>query len=106
VVKEKNFTNNLKRSIMTKGLKVVLIVSLLLNVGLIIGFVSFRNFVKSQIFKETVMTIQAEEKLLKNILSELESDDPANITALKERLRKNIEQAQKLEAILQTTHDD
>ncbi|MHC4265388.1 MAG: hypothetical protein ACYSUK_05575 [Planctomycetota bacterium] len=106
MVKEKNFTNNLKRSIMTKGLKVVLIVSLLLNVGLIIGFVSFRNFVKSQIFKETVMTIQAEEKLLKNILSELESDDPANITALKERLRKNIEQAQKLEAILQTTHDD
>jgi hypothetical protein len=85
---------------MTKGIKVVLIASLLLNVGLIIGFVSFRSFAKSEMFKLVVMTIQAEESLLKNILSELESDDPAKITALKERLRKHIEQAQKQEEML------
>ncbi len=86
---------------MTKGIKFVLIVSLLLNAGLIIGFWSYHSFVKSQMFKSTVMTIQAEKSLLKNVLSELESDDPAKITALKKRLRKNIEQAQKSEAIWQ-----
>ncbi|MHC5075072.1 MAG: hypothetical protein ACYTFM_01390 [Planctomycetota bacterium] len=88
---------------MTKGIKVVLVVSLLMNVGLIVGFVSFRSFAKSEMFKLAVMTIQAEESLLKNILSELESEDPAKITALKERLRKYIERAEKHEEMLRNT---
>jgi len=79
---------------MTKGIKAVLIISLLLNVGLIIGFWSYRSYVKSQNFKLAAINAQAEASILKNVLSELESDDPAKITVLKERLRKNIEKVQ------------
>lgn len=86
---------------MTKGIKVVLIVSLLLNVGLIIGFGSYKSYVKSQNFKLAAINAQAEASILKNVLSELESDDPAKITALKERLRKDIEKAQKSKTIWQ-----
>lgn len=76
---------------MTKGIKAVLIVSLLLNVGLIIGFWSYKSYVKSQNSKLAAINAQAEASILKNVLSEIESDDPAKITLLKERLRKNIE---------------
>ena len=86
---------------MTKGIKVVLIVSLLLNVGLIIGFGCFKSYVRYNCFKLIAMDVQAEASLLKNILSELESDDPVKITALKERLQKHIENAQKIKAIWQ-----
>lgn len=86
---------------MAKGIKIVLIVSLLLNLGLIIGFWSFHRFVKSQMFKSVVMTIEAEENLSKNILSVLESGDSRKITELKERLQGNIEKVQKTKAIWQ-----
>ena len=79
---------------MTKGIKVVLIVSLLLNVRLIIGFWSYKSYVKSQGFGLAAINAQAVASILKNVLSEIESDDPAKITLLKERLRKNIEKAQ------------
>ena len=78
---------------MTKGIKAVLIVSLLLNVGLIIGFWSYKSYVKSQNFKLAAINAQAVASILKNVLSEIESDDPAKITVLKERLRKDIEKA-------------
>lgn len=86
---------------MTKAIKIVLIVSLLLNAGLIIGFVSYKSYVKSQTFKLAALTAEAEANLLKNVLSDLESDDPAKLTALKERLRKDIENAEKTKAIWQ-----
>ena len=84
---------------MTKKIKAVLIVSLQLNVGLIIGFGFYHSFVRSQMFKSAAMTFQAEANVLRNILSKLESDDPEKITALKERLQRDIEQAQKGQAI-------
>ncbi len=86
---------------MTKGIKAVLIVSLLLNVGLIIGFWSYKSYVKSQNFKLAAINAQAVASILKNVLSELESDDPAKITVLKERLRKNIEKAQTAKVVWQ-----
>jgi len=86
---------------MAKGIKIILIISLLLNVGLIIGFGSYKSYVKSQIFKLAAINAQAEASVLKNVLSELESDDPVKITALKERLRKDIEKAQKSKEIWQ-----
>ena len=80
---------------MKKGIKIVLIVSLLLNVGLIIGFVSYTSYMKEHTFRFAALSAEAEAKVLKNILSDLDSDDPAKITALKERLRKDIEKAKK-----------
>ncbi len=84
---------------MSKGIKIVLIISLLLNVGLVIGFVTFKSYVKSYEFQLAAIVAQSEASLLGNVLSELESGDPAKITALKERLRKDIEQAQKVKEI-------
>jgi hypothetical protein len=80
---------------MTKGIKVVFIVSIILNVCLIIGFISFRRYVTYQSFKLAAMSSQAEVQVTKYILSELESDNPEKITALKEMLRKKIENGQK-----------
>jgi hypothetical protein len=76
---------------MTKTIKLVLIVSLLLNVCLVVGFVVCKKYVAAQCFELVACTGQAETKLLEGIVSDLESDDPAKITALKERLRKQLE---------------
>ena len=84
---------------MSKGIKTVLIVSLLLNIGLIAGFVTYKGYVRSATFKLVAMNAQAEESLLRDILSKLETDDPEEISALKERLRRDIEQAQKSQTI-------
>ncbi|MCX5634240.1 MAG: hypothetical protein NTW55_00130 [Planctomycetota bacterium] len=86
---------------MAKGFKAVLIVSLLLNLVLIIGFLSYKNYVKSQFFGLAAITAQSETIQLENILSDIESDDTARITALKERLHRYIEQGQKTSAIWQ-----
>ena len=79
---------------MTKGIKVALIASLLFNVSMVVGFMFYRNHVRSKVFKLAAVTAQAEVSISRSILSELESD-PVNITALKEQLRKNIETALK-----------
>lgn len=86
---------------MAKGLKIILIVSLLLNVGLIIGFWSYKNYVTSEYFKLAALTAQAETNLLESILSEIKSDDPAEITALKEKLHNYIEQSRRNSAMWQ-----
>jgi uncharacterized protein YneF (UPF0154 family) len=86
---------------MAKGFKAILIVSLLLNVGLIIGFWSYKNYVRTQNFKLAAINAQSETNLLKNILSDIGSADPARITALKEKLNKYIEQGQKNSAMWQ-----
>jgi uncharacterized protein YneF (UPF0154 family) len=85
----------------TKWIRIILIISLLLNVGLIIGFGFYKSYVKSQNFKLAAINAQAEASVLKNVLSELESGDPMKITALKEQLRKDIEDAQRSKEIWQ-----
>ena len=84
---------------MTKGMKVIFVASVLLNIILIIGFVLFRNYVKTTMFRGAAMTAQAETMVLKNILTEIDSNDPARIAALKESLPKQIENCQKAAAI-------
>ncbi len=83
---------------MGNKVKFVFIVSLVLNAVLVIGFWVYHNFAKSQIFKMAVMVPQAEKNLIVSILPELESGDSERITALEERLRMNIENAEKVEA--------
>jgi hypothetical protein len=46
-------------------------------------------------FRSTAMIGQVEGNLTKKVLSDLESDDPAKITALKEQLHTYIEQGRK-----------
>jgi hypothetical protein len=75
---------------MIKGIKVVFIVSIILNVCLIIGFISFRRYYTYQSFKHVADSTKAEVQVNKYILSELESDNPEKITALKDWLRMNI----------------
>lgn len=86
---------------MSKIVKIVLIISLLLNVGLAVGFWSYKSYVTTKSFELAALTARAEASLLKSVLSELESDDPEKIAALKERLRRHIEGAQKSEEIWQ-----
>lgn len=85
---------------MAKWAKIILVVSLVLNVGLIIGYGYYTSYARAKIFKSAAMSVEFEEKVLKRVLSTLESDDPAKITALKERLPKDIEKAQKLSSNL------
>ena len=66
---------------------VVFLCSLILNLGLIIGFVGFRHYVRVTTFQLIATTAQAEVNLLESILSDLESDDPEKTAALEERLR-------------------
>ena len=80
---------------MAKRLKVALVLSLLLNVGLAVGFLCFKSYVGSQMFKMAAMTAEAEGRLLQSILADVESDDPDRIEALKQKLRVSIENANK-----------
>jgi len=90
---------------MAKGLKVALLVSLLLNAALIVGFLFFRNYVRTEMFKLVATTAQSKVNLLENILSDLDPNDPVKITALKERLHKNIQRSQTTADIWQQAAD-
>jgi len=79
---------------MAKRLKIALALSLLLNVGLAVGFLCFRSYVGSQMFETAAMTAEAEGRLLESILADIESDDPDRIEALKEKLRVSIDNAE------------
>jgi hypothetical protein len=80
---------------MTKGIKVVFIVSIILNVCLIIGLISFKSYHTYLSYKIVADSIKTEVRYSKHILSELESNDPEKITALKDWLRENIEIGEK-----------
>ena len=79
---------------MARGLKVTLVVSLVLNVGLAVGFMAYRNFVRSHVATGAVSMAQGEARLLKGILADLESNDPQKTEALQERLKQYIANAE------------
>jgi hypothetical protein len=78
-----------------KWLKTALVTSLLLNVCLVAGFVFFRKYMRDTHFELIATVYEGETRMLEDILSDLESNDPARISALKERLDVNIETGQK-----------
>lgn len=80
---------------MAKKMKVALVLSLLLNVGLAVGFLCFKSYVGSQTFKMAAMTAEAEGRLLQGILADIESDDPERLEALKQKLTLSIENSRK-----------
>ena len=78
---------------MSKGLKIMFISSIVLNIALIIGAIWARSYVRTQSFEMAAMTAEAEGKVIRYVLTELESEDPNRIETLKDQLQKNMEQA-------------
>ena len=70
---------------------VILGISLLLNILLIIGFLYFKNYMRSQTFRIAAINSDGNVKRSRFILSTIESGDPNKIDLLKERLRITIE---------------
>jgi hypothetical protein len=93
-VTERNNAGSCGGISMAKGLNVTLAVSLLLNVGLVVGFLSYRNFVRSHVTEGAISMAQGEASLLRSILADLESNDPQKTEALKERLKQHISTAE------------
>lgn len=79
---------------MSKWLKIMFISSVVLNMAFVIGAIWAKSYVTTQSFEMAAITAEAEGNIVKYILKELESEDPNRIEALKERLQKNIEQAE------------
>lgn len=79
---------------MSKGLKIMFVSSIVLNIALVIGAIWARSYVRTQSFEMAAMAAESEGRIVKHILKELESEDPNRMEALKERLQKNIEQAE------------
>jgi len=84
---------------MKKALTTVLIISLILNAVLIIGFLTYKSYVKKSNFELAAINAQSEASLLTNILTDLDPNDPAKIEALKKRLQDNIKNAKEVEEI-------
>jgi hypothetical protein len=78
---------------MSKELKIMFVSSIVLNVALVIGAVWARSYVRTQGFEMAAMTAEVEGKVIKHVLTELESEDPNRIETLKEQLQKNMKQA-------------
>ena len=76
---------------MSKWLKIMFVSSIVLNIALIIGVIWARSYVRKQSFELAAMTAEAEGRLAKHILTELESDEPDRIEAVKKMLQNSIE---------------
>jgi len=81
---------------MSKWLKIMFISSVVLNIALVIGTIWARSYIRTKSFELAAITAEVEGSFARHILTELESDEPDRIEALKKRLEKNIEQAEKV----------
>ena len=80
---------------MSKRLKIMFILSVVLNIALVIGAIWARSFVRTKSFELAAMTAEAEGRLARHILTELESDEPERIEAVKKLLQNSIETSEK-----------
>ena len=81
---------------MSKWLKIMFISSVVLNIALVVGAIWARSYIRTTNFEIAAMTAETEGSFARHILTELESNDPDKIEALKKQLQKNIEQAEKV----------
>lgn len=86
---------------MAKGLKIALVLSLLLNVGLVVGFLGYRSYVGNQMKQAVATSARSETSLLRSVLADIESDDPGRIRSLKQKLRASIEMGDKAIEMMQ-----
>jgi hypothetical protein len=80
---------------MSKWLKIMFVSSVVLNIALVIGAIWVRSYVRKQSFELAATTAEAEGRLAKHILKELESDEPDRIEAVKKLLQNSIENTEK-----------
>ena len=78
---------------MSKWLKIMFVSSVVLNIALVVGVIWVRSYMRTKTFELAAMTAEAEGRLAKHILTELESDEPDRIEAVKKMLQNNIETA-------------
>ena len=80
---------------MSKELKIIFTLSVVLNIALVIGAVWARSYIRTKNFELAAMTADAEGRFSEHILTELESGQPDRIEAVKKLLTESIENAQK-----------
>lgn len=81
---------------MSKWLKILFISSVVLNIALVTGTIWARSFIRTKTFELAAISAEAEGRLARHVLTELESDEPDRIEELKKQLQKNIEQAEEV----------
>ena len=80
---------------MSKGLKIIFTLSVVLNIALVIGAAWARSYIRTKNFELAAMTADAEGRFSEHILTEIESGQPDRIEAVKKLLTESIENAQK-----------
>jgi hypothetical protein len=88
-----------------KGLRIVLVLSLLLNAGFALAFLGYRSYVRHQMLETGAGVAEAEEGLLRSILSDIESAEQGRIEALKAKLRTSIQTNENTSAALRKALD-
>ena len=80
---------------MGKWLKIMFVASVVLNVALIAGAVWARGFVRDKSFELAAINAEAEGRLARHVLTELESGEPDRVEAIKELLQNSIRNTEK-----------
>ncbi len=80
---------------MSKWLKIMFISSVVLNIALVTGTVWARSYIRTKNFELAAITAEAEGRLARHILTELESGEPDRIEAVKKFLQLSIENTKK-----------
>lgn len=83
---------------MNKWIKIILVVSLLLNFALGIAVFAGRGYFRQTTFQMLAMNAEAQARLNQYYLDEVESGDSERIKALKAFLRNSIENCKKVAA--------
>ncbi|MHC4207896.1 MAG: hypothetical protein ACYSTT_24850 [Planctomycetota bacterium] len=78
---------------MSKWLKIMFILSVVLNIALVVGVIWARSYIGTQLAESAAIAAEAEGSIARHILAELESDEPERIEAVKKMLQHNIENA-------------
>ena len=79
---------------MSKWLKIMFVSSVVLNIALVVGVIWARSYIGTQLAESAVMTAEAEGRIARHILTELESGEPDRIKELKKLLQSNIKTAE------------
>ena len=75
---------------MARRLKMILAVSLALNIILIVGFVLFKQSVNAEIYKLDALNAQSNATLVRYILQELDSNDSERLKNITLYLRSSL----------------
>jgi uncharacterized membrane protein len=80
---------------MSKWLKIIFTLSVVLNIALVIGAAWARSYIRKENFELAAMTAEAEGRFSEHILTEIESGQPDRIEAVKKLLQISVENSRK-----------